>query len=53
MMYLAKKKFKKKTYYYVVQNKIINKRPTMKHIMYLGSAEKILEIFKKFKRNKN
>lgn len=52
-MYLAKKKFRRKTYYYVVENKIINKRPTMKHIMYLGSAEKILEIFRKLKRKKS
>ena len=51
-MYLAKKKFRKKTYYYVVENKIIDGRPTMKHIMYLGSVEKILEVFKNFKKKK-
>ena len=51
-MYITKKKFKNNTYYYIVENKIINNRPTMKHIKYLGTAEKILEMAESYRKNK-
>jgi len=51
-MYIIKKKFGKKEYYYIVENKIINGRPTMKHVLYLGSVEKILNIFRSLKKNR-
>lgn len=49
-MYITQKKFGKRTYYYLVENKIINGRPTMKHVKYLGTAEKILEMAKSYKQ---
>lgn len=55
-MYLMKKKFSKKpnaeTYYYVVENKIINGRPTPIHVRYLGSIRKILEVFEFWEKQK-
>ncbi|HIH31345.1 TPA: hypothetical protein HA235_01430 [Candidatus Woesearchaeota archaeon] len=48
-MYITKKRFGKRTYYYIVENKKINGKPVMKHILYLGTAEKILK--KLTKRN--
>jgi len=52
-VYITKKKFGKKDYYYIVENKIINGRPTMKHILYLGTVQKILSVFRHLKKNKN
>ena len=49
-MYLTKKKFGKREYYYIVKNEIVNGRPTMKHVLYLGSVEKILNIFLSLKK---
>jgi hypothetical protein len=46
-MYILKKKFGNRSYYYIVENKKINGKPVMKHILYLGTAEKILEKFTK------
>ena len=55
-MYLMKKKFSKKpnaeTYYYVVENKIKNGRPTPVHIKYLGSIKKILHVYEFYNRHK-
>lgn len=52
-MYITKKKFGKKIYYYVVENKLVNGKPKMQHILYLGTVEKILQTFKKIKQKKN
>ena len=52
-MYITKKKFRERTYYYIVENKIIDSRPTMKHVMYLGNVEKILNVFRNFKKKKS
>lgn len=55
-MYLMKKKFSKKpkaeTYYYVVESKLKNGRPTPLHIRYLGSIKKILQVYDFFDKNK-
>lgn len=55
-MYLMKKKFSKKpkaeTYYYVVENKVKNGRPTPVHIKYLGSIKKMLQVYDFFDKNK-
>lgn len=51
-MYITKKAFGKKTYYYLVENKIINGRPTMQHVKYLGTAEKILKMAENYKPKK-
>lgn len=48
-MYITKKTFGKRTYYYIVENKIINGKPTMKHIKYLGTVNKILEMAEHYK----
>ncbi len=44
-MYITKKKFGKNVYYYVVENKLIDGKPNMKHVLYLGTVEKILKMF--------
>lgn len=51
-MYITKKKFGNRVYYYIVENKIQNGMPTMKHVLYLGSVERILEIFRKERKSK-
>lgn len=51
-MYITKKRFGKRTYYYVVENKIVNGRPTMKHIKYLGTADKILKMVESYKQKR-
>ncbi|MBS3106053.1 hypothetical protein J4419_00105 [Candidatus Woesearchaeota archaeon] len=51
-MYITKKRFGKKVYYYIVENKIINGRPTMKHVLYLGTVQKILGVFREFLKKK-
>ena len=52
-MYITKKRFGKKNYYYIVMNKIINRRPTMKHVLYLGTVEKIFKVFLNLKKRKS
>lgn len=51
-MYITKKTFGKRVYYYIVENKIVNGKPTMKHIKYLGTAEKILKMAENYKQKK-
>ena len=51
-MYITKKTFGKRTYYYIVENKIVDGRPTMKHVRYLGTAEKVLEMAENYKQKK-
>lgn len=50
-----KKKFSKKTkaetYYYIVENKVKNGRPTPVHIRYLGSVNKILKVYEFYDKN--
>jgi hypothetical protein len=44
-VYIKKRNLEKKVYYYVVENKLVDGKPTMKHILYLGTIEKILKVF--------
>ena len=52
----GKQKIKKKcgtrTYYSIAKSTMGRKHPILNNIMYLGTAEKILEIFRWYKKNK-
>ncbi|MDP2934714.1 MAG: hypothetical protein Q8N59_03055 [bacterium] len=54
-MFIRKKKFKRKnkytTYYYLEKQEKIGGKFKTKTIKYLGTAEKILKIFKFWKEN--
>ena len=53
MTYIRSKKFKGKTYYYVVEGKLDkNGKVKQKVIMYLGNVKHILEVFKFYKSKK-
>lgn len=47
-MYIRSKKVKSKTYYYIVEGKLINGRVKQKVIKYLGTADKMLKMAKFF-----
>lgn len=53
-MYVIKKKFKRKKgnviFYYLVENKIVDKQPKMIHKKYLGNAEKILMVYEFYEK---
>lgn len=55
-MFVRKQKIKKKsgirTYYCIVESLSGKKYPILKNIKYLGTAEKILEIFEFYDKNK-
>ena len=58
MVYLRAKKFKRKkdqtkrTYFYLVEAKRINKKPQQKVIRYLGTADTILNDYKQLDKLK-
>ena len=55
-MFVRKQKVKKKsgikTYYSIVESLSGKKYPMLKNIKYLGTVERILEVFKFYDRNK-
>jgi len=55
-MFVRKQKVKKKsgikTYYSIVESLSGKKYPVLKNIKYLGTVERILEIFKFYEKNK-
>lgn len=55
-MFVRKQKIKKKcgirTYYSIAESKMGKKHPILKNILYLGTAEKILEVFSAYNKNK-
>jgi hypothetical protein len=54
MAYVRSKKIKGKTYYYIVEGKLDNEgKVKQKVLMYLGTIDNILEIFKKHKKTNN
>lgn len=55
-MFVRKQKVKKKcgirTYYSIAESTMGKKHPILKNIMYLGTAEKILAVFRYYLRKK-
>jgi hypothetical protein len=55
-MFVRKQKIRKKsgikTYYSLVESEAGTKYPTLKNIKYLGTAEKILNVFNFYEKNK-
>lgn len=55
-MFVRKQKIRKKcgirTYYSIAESKMGKKHPILKNILYLGTAEKILEVFRAYNKNK-
>jgi len=55
-MFVRKQKVKKKsgikTYYSIVESLSGNKHPILKNIKYLGTVERILEVFELYDKNK-
>ena len=45
MVYIRSKKIKGRTYYYIVEGKIINGKVKQKVLKYLGNVNNILEVF--------
>ena len=53
MAFIRKKNIKGKSYYYIVENKLINGKVSQKVLMYLGNIENVLRVFKDAKNNKD
>jgi len=55
-MFVRKQKVRKKsgikTYYCIVESKSGDKHPILKNVRYLGTVEKILEVFDFYEKNK-
>jgi len=55
-MFVRKQKIRKKrgikTYYSIAESKTGTKYPKLKNIKYLGTVEKILEVFKFYEKHK-
>lgn len=45
MVYIRSKKIKGKTYYYIVEGKLVNGKVKQKVIRYIGNIDNILEVF--------
>lgn len=55
LMFIRRQKVKRKSgtniYYSIVKSTVGKKHPILKSIKYLGTAEKILEVFKFYEKN--
>lgn len=49
MAYIRNKKVKGKTYYYVVEGKLVKGKVKQKVLLYLGNIDNIIKIFNKSK----
>jgi len=50
MAYIRNKKVKGKTYYYVVEGKLVKGKVKQKVLLYLGNIDNIIRVFRKIKR---
>ena len=50
MAYIRNKKIKGKTYYYVVEGKLIKGKVKQKVLLYLGSINNIIKVFSESKK---
>lgn len=51
MAYIRSKKIKGKTYYYIVEGKLIKGKVKQKVILYLGNIGNILKVFDFYKKH--
>ena len=52
MVYIRSKKIKGKTYYYVVEGKLVKGKVKQKVLKYLGSVANILRVFDFYDKHK-
>lgn len=53
MVYVRAKKIKGKTYYYLVEGKLVKGKVKQKVVMYLGNAMHIREVFEFYNKKKH
>ena len=51
MVYIRNKKIKGKTYYYIVEGKLIKGKVKQKVLLYLGNITNILKVFDFYKKH--
>jgi len=51
MAYIRNKKIKGKTYYYIVEGKLIKGKVKQKVVLYLGNIDNILKVFDFYKKH--
>lgn len=51
MAYIRSKKVKGKTYYYIVEGKLVEGKVKQKVTLYLGNVEKVKKVFKFYKEH--
>ena len=52
MAYVRSKKIKGKTYYYIVEGKLIKGKVKQKVLLYLGNIENIINVFNFYNKSK-
>ena len=53
MVYIRNKKIKGKTYYYIVEGKLIKDKVKQKVLLYLGNIENIIKVFNFYNQSKD
>lgn len=53
MAYIRSKKIKGKTYYYIVEGKLIKGKVKQKVLLYLGNINNIIKVFDFYKKSKH
>ena len=53
MVYIRSKKIKGKTYYYIVEGKLIKGKVKQKVLLYLGNIESIINVFNFYNKSKH
>ena len=53
MAYIRSKKIKGKTYYYIVEGKLIKGKVKQKVLLYLGNINNIIKVFSLYKKSKH
>ena len=53
MAYIRSKKIKGKTYYYIVEGKLIKGKVKQKVLLYLGNIESIINVFKFYNKSEH
>ena len=52
IVYIRNKKIKGKTYYYIVEGKLIKGKVKQKVLLYLGNIENIINVFNFYDKSK-
>ena len=53
MAYIRSKKIKGKTYYYIVEGKIVKGKVKQKVLLYLGNINNIIKVFSLHRKSKH